>query len=74
MPQVIHLRNGRSRFKASDSKDHILSLFIYSLWGAVLGLHGCARISLVAAGKGYSPVAECGLLVVLASLAAEHRL
>ena len=74
MPQVIHLRNGRSRFKASDSKDHILFLFIYPFWGAVLGLHGCARISLVAAVRSYSPVAVCGLLVVLASLVAEHRL
>ena len=74
MPQVIYLRNGRSRFKASDSKDHILFLFIYLFWGAVLGLHGCARSSLVAASRGYSLVAVCGLLIAVASLVAEHRL
>ena len=42
--------------------------------GAVLGLHGCARISVVAASRGYSLVAMCGLLIAVASLAAEHRL
>ena len=75
-PQVIHLRNGRSRFKASDSKYHILFLFLYLFGGggAVMGLHGCARISVVAASRGYSLVAMCGLLIAVASLAAEHRL
>ena len=49
-------------------------LFIYLFWGAVLGLHGCARISLVAASRSYSLVAVCGLLTAVASLVAEHRL
>ena len=40
----------------------------------MLGLHGCARISVVAANRGYSLVAMCGLLIAVASLAAEHRL
>ena len=39
-PHVIHLRNGRSRFKASDSKDHILFLFLYLFGGG-----GCAGSS-----------------------------
>ena len=38
------------------------------------GLHGCARISVVAASRGYSLVAVCGLLIAVASLVAEHRL
>ena len=32
------------------------------------------RLSLVAASEGYSPVAMLGLLLVLASLVAEHGL
>ena len=50
-------------------------LFIY-LFIAVLGLHCCIDFSLVVvvASRGYSLVALCGLLIVVASLVAEHRL
>ena len=43
-------------------------LFMYLL--AVLGLHCCAGFSLVAVGRDYSPVAVCGLLILVASLVA----
>ena len=48
-------------------------VFIY-LFLAVLGLCCCAGISLVAESGSYSPVAVHGLLMVVASLVAEHRL
>ena len=41
---------------------------------AMLGLRCCTGFSLIAASGGYSLVAVCGLLVVVASLVAEHRL
>ena len=48
-------------------------LFIY-LFMAVLGLHCCTQLSLVAVNEGYSLVAVCGLLIAVASSVAEHRL
>ena len=41
---------------------------------AVLGLHCCAGFSLLAASGGCSLAAVFGLLIVVASLAAEHGL
>ena len=38
----------------------------------VLGLCCCAGFSLVAAGRGYSVIAVGGLLIVVASVIAEH--
>ena len=38
------------------------------------GLPGLAGFSLVVASKGYSLVAICGLLIVVASFVMEHRL
>ena len=46
--------------------------FIY-LFLAVLDLHCYAGFSLVSVSRGYSLV-ECGLLSVVSSLVAEHRL
>jgi len=40
----------------------------------VLGLYHCSDFSLVAQSRGYSVVVACGLLIVVASLVAEHRL
>ena len=40
----------------------------------MLSLHCCTGFSLVARSRGYSLVLEFGLLIVLASLFAEHRL
>ena len=40
----------------------------------MLGLHGCSGFTLVLASRGYSPGLVRGLLIVLASLVAEHRL
>ena len=39
-----------------------------------LGLCWCAQLSPVVENGEYSPVAVCGLLVVVTSLAVEHRL
>ena len=39
---------------------------------SVLGIHCCAGFSLVAATSGYSLVAVCGLLIVVACLVVEH--
>ena len=47
--------------------------FIY-LFLAVLGLHCCMGSSLVAVSSGYSLDEVCGLFIVEASVAAEHRL
>ena len=41
---------------------------------AVLGLHYCMSFSLFAASGSYSLVAMRGLLIAMASLAAEHGL
>ena len=46
----------------------------FILFLAVLGLRCCAGFSLVAASRGHSPVAVRGLLIVVASLVAEHEL
>ena len=40
----------------------------------MLGLGCCVGFSLVAASRGYSPAVVRGLLTVVASLVAEHRL
>ena len=39
-----------------------------------MGLHWGTLASLVAAGRGFSLVAVCGLLRAVASLVVEHRL
>ena len=55
-------------------------LFIYvfnnfiNVFLDVLDLHCCKGFSLVAASRGCSLVAVHGLLIVVASLVAEHRL
>ena len=49
-------------------------LFIFLIFLAVLGLCGCTGFSLVVAGGSSSLVAVRGLLIAVASLAAEHRL
>ena len=41
---------------------------------AALGLRCCADFSLVAANRGYSPVAVHRLLITVVSLVAEHEL
>ena len=41
---------------------------------AALGLAAALRLSLTAAGRGYCLVAVRGLLIVVASLAVQHRL
>ena len=45
---------------------------IICLFLAVLGLHCYVGFSLVAVSGGYTPVAVYGLLIVVASLLAEH--
>ena len=57
----------------SASFKKIIILFIY-LFLAVLGLHCCSGFSLVVTSRGYSLVAVHGLLIVVASLAAEYKL
>ena len=47
---------------------------IYLLFLTVLGLCCCTDFPLVVASRGYSLVAVHGLLIVVASLVAEHRL
>ena len=51
----------------------IIILFIY-LFLAILGLHCFVVFSLVAASSGYSLAVVHGLLIAVASLAAEHGL
>ena len=47
---------------------------LFYLFLAVLGLHCCSGFSLVVTSRGYSLVAVQGLLIVVASLAAEYKL
>ena len=51
----------------------LIVLFIY-IFLAVLGLHCCLGFSLLVTSGSYSSVAVCGLLIVVASLAAEYEL
>jgi len=51
-------------------KSNLKTLFIL----AVLGLHCCAGFPLVVVSRGYSLVAELGLLIAVASLVAGHGL
>ena len=46
---------------------------IILVWGT-LGLHCCVGLFLVAVSGGYSLVATCGLLIVLASVVVERGL
>ena len=57
---VTHLKN---------NNNNCIYLFL-----AVLSLGCCAGFSLVVESGGYSLVAVCGLLILVASLVAEHRL
>ena len=50
------------------------NFIIYLLFLTVLGLCCCTDFALVVASRGYSLVAVHGLLIVVASLVAEHRL
>ena len=50
-----------------------LSLFFVYFWLCLIFIAVC-RLSLVAASRGYSLVAVCGLLTVAASLVVEHGL
>ena len=54
---------------------YVFFFFLIYLFLAVLGLCCCMDFSLVAVSRGYSLVAVCGLLVVVAvaSLTAEHE-
>ena len=52
----------------------IFFYYLFILFVAMLGLHCYAGFYLVTVRWGYSLVAECKLLLVLASLVAEHRL
>ena len=47
--------------------------FIYLLLAA-LGLHCCTRVHSSCSEQGLLFIAVCGLLIVVASLVAEHRL
>ena len=51
-------------------KNNLKTLFIL----AMLGLHCCAGFPLVVVSRGYSLVAELGLLIAVASLVAGHGL
>ena len=58
----------------------LFDIYLFYVFLAVLGFRGCAGfsllcgLSLVAASGGYSVVVVCGLLTVVASPVAEHRL
>ena len=54
--------------------DSLFEVYLFILFGAVMGLHLCAGFVLAAVSAGYCPVALCVLLIMVASFAAEHRL
>jgi len=49
-------------------------IFFFKLFLAVLDLPCCTGFSLVVVSGGYSLVAMCRLLIMMASLVVEHRL
>ena len=62
----------------TPANNNVISLFLFKiilfLFFAALGLCCCTGFSLVEASRDYSLVAVHGFLIVMASLAAEHRL
>ena len=66
--------SGGQKFMGSQESDINFLLFFKSLFLAVLDLCCCSNFSLVVASRGYSLVALQGLLLVVASPVAEHRL
>ena len=54
------------------------AIFFFWLRGVCVSVHGLFvalhRLSLVAASRGYSPIAVCRLLTEVASLVKEHKL
>lgn len=61
------------RTQCRDTDMAFFSNFICLFW-AVLGLRCCVGFSLVAASRGYCPVAVYGLLAAVTSPAVELRL
>ena len=58
-----------------SNKTSCATLYLFHfLFLAVLGLQCCADFSLALADEGYSLVAACGVLIVVASLIVEHGL
>ena len=56
------------------SIDFFFFLIFIPLFLSVLGSHCCSSFSLVETSQGYSLVVMQGLLTLVASLVAEHRL
>ena len=52
----------------------LFSVLKIYLFLTVLDLHGCVGFPLVAERGGYSPVVVLRLIIVVASLVAEHKL
>ena len=63
-----------SRFEIFFCTYLFFKIFIYFLFLAVPGLCCWEGFSLVVTSRGYSRIAVHGLLIVVASLVAEHRL
>ena len=60
--------------KEISLKNRAVFLKLINLFLAVLGLHCCVRVFSSCGKRGLLFVAVRGLLIVMASLAAEHRL
>ena len=69
--RIIHLK---TRYQFSLTRFFCLFVFLIYLFLAALGLRCCARAFSSCGEWGLLFIAVCGLLIVVASLVAEHRL
>ena len=77
--RACKIGKGRAKMKKLQARlapelENLYFIYLCISLLAVLGLHCCAGFSLVVVSRGCSLIVVCGLLIAVASLAAEHGL
>ena len=75
--RACKIGKGRAKMKKLQARlapelENLYFIYLCISLLAVLGLHCCAGCSLVVVSRGCSLIVVCGLLIAVASLAAEH--
>ena len=75
--RACKIGKGRAKMKKLQARlapelENLYFIYVCISLLAVLGLHCCAGFSLVVVSRGCSLIVVCGLLIAVASLAAEH--
>ena len=75
--RACKIGKGRAKMKKLQARlapelENLYFIYLCISLLAVLGLHCCAGFSLVVVSRGCSLIVVCGLLIAVASLAAEH--